>query len=56
MSNSIVDLIEEINFWKYMLEEYENRKYMPEYHQITESLALAEYRLETLVKQMGRPH
>ena len=46
MSDSITALMEEVNFWRYMVKEYENRTYMPEYKRITDALALAEYKLE----------
>ena len=56
MSDSITALMEEVNFWRYMVEEYKNRQYMPEYRRITEALALAEYKLEMQLQEIAAEH
>ena len=52
MSDSVTALMEEVNFWRYMVKEYENRKYMPEYSRITEALELAELKLELRLQEI----
>jgi len=53
MSKFTESLEEEVCFWQYMVEEYQDRQSLPEYRRMTEALALAEYKLEKRLLEAG---
>ena len=50
MSKMIEALQEEVYFWQYMVNEYQDRRSLPEYRRILEALVLAEFKLEQYVQ------
>ena len=53
MSGSIADLVEEVNFYSYMVDEYQKRKYMPDCSKMIAALAHAEFKLEMYMMEMA---
>lgn len=47
-------LQEEVFFWRQLYEEYQDRQSLPEYRRIAEALALAEYKLEKRMLELGQ--